>query len=94
MSRALSPLSTRVTTESCARIQKISFWHSDAVIQLRRDVDDMERLIDDFLTFARGDAMEKATQTDPVALVQGVVPKLRGQEGRLRLPPQTLLLIR
>lgn len=53
----------------------------EEVIQLRRDVDDMERLIDDFLTFARGDAMEKATQTDPVALVQGVVAKAAGSGG-------------
>jgi two-component system osmolarity sensor histidine kinase EnvZ len=33
------------------------------------DVADMERLVDEFLSFARGDAMEAPEATDPVALV-------------------------
>jgi two-component system, OmpR family, osmolarity sensor histidine kinase EnvZ len=40
---------------------------------LGRDVTDMERLVDEFLAFARGDAMEEAVETDPVALVARVV---------------------
>ncbi|MBI1218070.1 MAG: HAMP domain-containing protein [Rhodobacteraceae bacterium] len=40
---------------------------------MRRDVDDMERLLDAFLAFARGDAMEEAVSTDPFELVARVV---------------------
>ncbi len=40
---------------------------------LSRDVTDMERLVDEFLAFARGDAMEEPALTDPVALVTMVV---------------------
>lgn len=40
---------------------------------LLRDVADMERLVDEFLSFARGDAMEDSELVDPVALVTRVV---------------------
>jgi two-component system, OmpR family, osmolarity sensor histidine kinase EnvZ len=38
-----------------------------------RDVEDMERLLDAFLAFARGDAMEEAVPVDPSDLVARVV---------------------
>lgn len=45
---------------------------------LLRDVDDMQRLLDDFLAFVRGDATtEAAGQSDPVALVAAVVEDAR-----------------
>ncbi len=37
------------------------------------DVADMERLVDEFLSFVRGDAMETPVRTDPVALVARIV---------------------
>lgn len=40
---------------------------------LIRDVADMERLVDEFLSFARGDAMDEAALVDPVLLVRRVV---------------------
>ncbi|THD84743.1 HAMP domain-containing protein [Aliigemmobacter aestuarii] len=40
---------------------------------LLADVADMERLVDEFLSFARGDAIEEPEATDPLALVQRVV---------------------
>jgi two-component system osmolarity sensor histidine kinase EnvZ len=41
---------------------------------LERDVEEMQRLIDAFLDFARGDAETSASElTDPVALVTGIV---------------------
>ncbi len=40
---------------------------------LQRDVSDMERMVDEFLSFARGDAMEDPTAVDAVALVQRAV---------------------
>lgn len=41
------------------------------------DVDDMERLVDEFLAFARGDAMEETLPSDPIELVTQVVEKAR-----------------
>ncbi|PTE20004.1 two-component sensor histidine kinase [Cereibacter changlensis JA139] len=40
---------------------------------LLRDVGDMERLVDEFLAFSRGDAVDAAEDVDPVALVRRVV---------------------
>lgn len=40
---------------------------------LLRDVLDMERLVDEFLAFARGDAMESVDEVDPAALVARAV---------------------
>jgi two-component system osmolarity sensor histidine kinase EnvZ len=40
---------------------------------LLRDVADMQRLIDGFLSFARGDAMEQAELTDPKELIKRIV---------------------
>lgn len=50
------------------------------------DVADMERLVDEFLAFARGDAMEEAEVVDVVALVQRVVENAQraGQAVSLR----------
>lgn len=45
----------------------------DETEALLQDVADMERLVDEFLSFARGDALEEATEEDPVALVRRVV---------------------
>jgi two-component system osmolarity sensor histidine kinase EnvZ len=45
----------------------------DEVKAALSDVADMERLVDEFLSFARGDAMETPVATDPVALVTRVV---------------------
>jgi two-component system osmolarity sensor histidine kinase EnvZ len=41
----------------------------DEVRALIGDVSDMERLVDEFLAFVRGDAMEETVATDPVDLV-------------------------
>ena len=40
---------------------------------MERDVADMERLIDEFLAFARGAQEDEAEPVDPVALVRGIV---------------------
>lgn len=58
------------------------------VMALQEDVAQMERMVDEFLAFVRGDAMEGAVLTDAVALVAGLVDKagpkvvLAGVEGR------------
>jgi two-component system osmolarity sensor histidine kinase EnvZ len=40
---------------------------------LQRDVEDMQRLLDEFLSFARGASEGEAEEVDPVQLVNGVV---------------------
>ena len=45
------------------------------VAALQTDVIQMERMVDEFLAFVRGDAMEGSAPTDAVALVTGVVAK-------------------
>ena len=45
----------------------------DEVEALKRDVQQMERMVDEFLSFARGDAMEAAEEVDPSALLAQVV---------------------
>ncbi len=53
---------------------------------LQADVREMERMVDEFLAFVRGDALEAAAPTDAVALVRGVVDRA-GAAARL-LPVQ------
>ena len=68
---------------------------------LKRDVEDMERLVDEFLAFVRGDALEETVATDPAVLVAEVVDKARrgglavtlggcSGVGRVRLRPQAI----
>ena len=45
----------------------------DDTAALHADVAEMERLVDEFLAFARGDAMEETTRVDPLALVMRAV---------------------
>ena len=42
---------------------------------MRRDVEDMERMLEAFLAFARGDAREDPVRTDPIALVRDMVER-------------------
>lgn len=67
-----------------------------------QDVAQMERLVEEFLAFARGDAMEEPALTDPVQLVRQAVGNASraGQtvslgtaegEGMVRLRPQSVL---
>jgi two-component system, OmpR family, osmolarity sensor histidine kinase EnvZ len=54
----------------------LSLMPEDAeVTALQADVTQMERMVDEFLAFVRGDAMEGSEPTDAVALVQGVIER-------------------
>ena len=57
----------------------------DEVRAALRDVADMERLVDEFLSFARGDAMETPVEADPVALVARVAENARRSGGSVSL---------
>lgn len=65
----------------------LSMLPEDAeVAALLADVNDMQRLIDEFLSFARGDALEEIEETDPKALLERVVENAvrAGLDVRLR----------
>ncbi len=52
---------------------------SEDVDELTRDVEDMERMLKSFLSFARGDALDDPEDVDPVELVQAAVKRaIRG----------------
>ena len=42
---------------------------------MRRDVEDMQRMLEGFLAFARGDALDEPARTDPIALAREVVSR-------------------
>lgn len=46
---------------------------TEEVEALKQDVTDMQRLLDEFLAYARGDALEESETVDPVDLVRHVV---------------------
>jgi two-component system osmolarity sensor histidine kinase EnvZ len=52
------------------------------VLALQEDVRQMQRMVDEFLAFVRGDALEGSEPTDPVALVEGVIARA-GDPARL-----------
>jgi two-component system osmolarity sensor histidine kinase EnvZ len=52
----------------------LSFLPEEEEVEaLKRDVQQMERMVDEFLAFARGDAMEAAEEVDPAKLLAQVV---------------------
>jgi two-component system osmolarity sensor histidine kinase EnvZ len=81
----------------------LSLLAEDAEIRaLQGDVEDMERLVDEFLAFVRGAALEETALTDPAKLVAQVVDKARRGgmavtlgacqgNGEVRLRPQAVM---
>lgn len=56
----------------------LAMLDEDEAAPMMRDVDDMQRLLDDFLAFVRGDATEEpAERSDPLPLVQSVIEDAR-----------------
>lgn len=72
----------------------------EEVKALRGDVEEMERLVESFLAFARGDSLEATETADPLALLAGVVERARrlgtevegplGTAGPTRMRPQAV----
>jgi two-component system, OmpR family, osmolarity sensor histidine kinase EnvZ len=56
--------------------------------QLRRDVDEMERMLAEFLAFARGDSTEATEAVDPLALARDVAEDARRAGADLALVTQ------
>ena len=57
----------------------------EEVRDLRQDVDQMERMLAEFLAFARGDGLEETVPTDPFALAEGIVDDARRAGTEIRL---------
>ena len=55
------------------------------VVALQDDVQQMQRMVDEFLAFVRGDAMEGSEATDAVALVADVIAKAEKAGSTVRL---------
>lgn len=80
----------------------LSMIEEDGVEDLRRDVSEMEQMLEGFLAFARGDAEGgEAEMTDPIALVRQIVEDARRSginadlmrcdgEGQLALRPMAI----
>ena len=59
---------------------------------LRRDVEDMERLLDEFLAFARGDVLDDPVALDAQQLLVETIERLPGGTNRIELacPPEPI----
>ncbi len=57
------------------------------VQDLVRDVEEMERLLDEFLAFARGDALDDLAEVDPAALARDLVENVQRGGGAVTLGP-------
>jgi two-component system osmolarity sensor histidine kinase EnvZ len=52
---------------------------------ITRDADDMERMLDEFLAFARGDTLEESAAVNPLDLVEDIVARTRRQGAHISL---------
>jgi two-component system osmolarity sensor histidine kinase EnvZ len=64
---------------------ELAMAKGEGVAELKEDVADMERMIEGYLAFARGEGSEKTSVTDLVALLEDVVGKLRRDGGQIDL---------
>lgn len=64
---------------------ELAMAKGDGIEDLKEDVTEMERMIEGYLAFARGEGTEKSVGTDLVALLEDVVGKLRRDGGRIDL---------
>jgi len=55
------------------------------VADLKRDVDDMEKMLDEFLAFARGDSLEETRLTEPAELARQVAEDTQRAGGEVEL---------
>jgi two-component system osmolarity sensor histidine kinase EnvZ len=64
----------------------LSMMEDEAEVRaMQRDLSDLERLLDEFLDFARMDALDDAVACDPAELVAGVVAQYAEAGGDVRL---------
>ena len=56
---------------------QLAMMSGDGITELAEDVGEMERMVEGYLAFARGEGTEKIANTDLVALIEDVVTKFR-----------------
>jgi two-component system, OmpR family, osmolarity sensor histidine kinase EnvZ len=67
------------------KLQLAMMGQAPAIEDLKRDVDDMERMVNAYLAFARGEGTEQPTEVDIVAAVSDVVAGARREGARIGL---------
>jgi two-component system, OmpR family, osmolarity sensor histidine kinase EnvZ len=65
------------------KLQLAMMGQNPAIEDLKRDVDDMERMVNAYLAFARGEGTEVPSDTDIVAAVEDVVSGARREGARI-----------
>ncbi|NIZ08642.1 ATP-binding protein [Pseudooceanicola sp. HF7] len=55
----------------------VSLLEDDDRVPMEKDIDEMQRMLDEFLSFARGTTEEVAQEVDPVSLVHAIVEDAR-----------------
>ncbi len=65
------------------KLQLAMMGQNPAIEDLKRDVEDMERMVNAYLAFARGEGTEVPTETDIVATVEDVVSGARREGARI-----------
>lgn len=65
-----------------------------AVEDLRQDLDEMEKMLEGYLTFARGESDETPEMTDLKSMLERVIAKYRRQGGSVQeaLPPERVMM--
>ncbi len=64
---------------------QLAMMEGEGIADLCEDVADMERMVEGYLAFARGEGSEKVVQTDLVALIEDVCAKLRREGSAIDL---------
>lgn len=64
---------------------ELAMARGEGIAELKEDVADMERMIEGYLAFARGEGSEKSSTADLVALLEDVVGKMRRDGGTIDL---------
>jgi two-component system osmolarity sensor histidine kinase EnvZ len=72
---------------------QLTMMRGAEIAELSDDVGDMERMIEGYLAFARGEGSERPRPADLVALVADVAAKLRKEEGLLEVSGDETLVL-
>ncbi len=72
---------------------QLAMMDCEGIAELKEDVGDMERMIEGYLAFARGEGSEKPTATNLVVQVEEAVGKLRREGGVIDLHCEEALIL-
>ena len=69
---------------------------ADDVMEMEADIGEMDRMIEGYLAFARGEGAEQATPTDVSTILEDIAINARrsGGDVSLELPPRTVVILR